>query len=200
MIYIFDELDKLDEEFLQNCDKQLSSQRRDKIKKHKTVKSKIQSAVVYLLLRQALSSEFGIDEAVEFVYNKNGKPQLKDYPHIHFCLSHCKTAAACVLSDNEVGVDVQHITPVSQSLAKRVLTEDKFLEFQTSQAPDEYFCRVWTIKESFLKLSGKGIAGILSGIDSKDITDITLFRGKDYFCCSTGKDIETYIHCSEAQG
>jgi len=215
MLYIFDELESLKDDFLERCEPLLSIQRLEKVKKFKNKDSKIQSAAVFLLLRFALYHEFDIDEAPEFVYNDNGKPSLKDYPEIHFNLSHCKTAVACALSNEEVGVDIQDVKPVKDNLIKRVLTEQEFnvmlrrehssvmfshgtkpapehyretLSPTQTITPDEYFSKLWTIKESIIKKTGQGIGDILTGINSESIDDITVINNKNYYCSVTMKD------------
>ena len=186
MLYIFDETDKLEDMPLGL----LSDERREKALKHRFPLDKKLSIVVYLLLCFALNEEYGIEGPVEFMYNENGKPVLRDYPEIHFNLSHCKRAAACVVSNNEVGVDVQDVRRIPDKVAKRVLTESEYKIFTTAQAPDEYFCEIWTIKESFVKLTGRGIREDFRNIPVKSITDKTLYRGEGYFCCVTGSDIQ----------
>jgi len=189
MIYIFDELDKVDDEYLKNCEMFLSAQRKAKVKRLKTFQGKLQSTMVYILLRHALHLEYAIDEAVIFEYNENRKPYLKDYPHIYFSLSHCKSAVACTISESEIGVDIQDIRPVTDRLAKRVLTDNEYNEFLKSTSPDEYFCKIWTIKEAYLKKTGQGIGSILSEIDTNKIKDITLVQDKNYYCCATESDM-----------
>jgi len=185
MLYIFDEIDKLEDLPMDL----LSDERREKALKYRSPSARKLSVGVYLLLRLAVKEEYGIEEAVEFGYNENGKPFLKDYPHIHFNLSHCKKAAACAVSDNEVGVDVQETRPVSDKVAKRVLTEAEYEKFKVAQIPDDYFCEIWTIKESFLKRTGQGIRVDLRTISEESITDRTVYRGDSYFCCVTGSDV-----------
>ena len=185
MLYIFDEVDKLEDLPMDR----LSDERRDKALRYRFSLSRKLSVGVYLLLCLALKEEFGIEEAVVFGYNENGKPFLKDYPHIHFNLSHCKKAVACAVSDSEVGVDIQDIRPVSDKVAKRVLTEVEHKRFKQAQVPDEYFCEIWTVKESFLKRTGQGIRADLREISADGITEKTVYRGDGYYCCVTGLNV-----------
>jgi len=190
MLYIFNDLDKLDDDFPESVMYLLSEQRRMKVRRIQSSAGKKASAVVYLLLRCALKSLYGIDRIVDFEYVKNGKPVLKDYPQIHFSLSHTQNAAACVVADIPAGVDVQQIKPISDKVAKRVLTVEEFKNFKDSVTPDEYFCEMWTIKESFLKQSGKGIAVEMREISAGSISDKMVFKGKDYFCCISGQNAQ----------
>ena len=186
MLYIFDEIDNIEDGFPESIKTLLSAERFEKIKRLRSPQKKKASAIAYLLLRLAISETYGINEAVEFSYGDKGKPHLKSYPHIHFNLSHSNEVAACVISNNEVGVDVQYIKPVNDSLARRVLTESEYAGFKSSKMPDEYFCEIWTVKESYLKQTGKGITTELRDVAADEITDKTIYRSNDYFCCVCG--------------
>jgi len=193
MLYIFDETDILDKGFLTSKMSLLSEDRQAKIRRLRSFAHSNASAIVYLLLRLALKENYDINEAVLFDYTEKGKPILKDYPHIHFNLSHSNSIAACVVNDTPVGVDVQQIKNVSDKVAGRVLTEKELLTFKSSLAPIEYFCKIWTIKESFLKRSGQGITTDLREISADDLKEIITFRGLNYFCSVCGQFLSEVV-------
>ncbi|MCL2223133.1 MAG: 4'-phosphopantetheinyl transferase superfamily protein [Oscillospiraceae bacterium] len=185
MLYIFDEVGKLSDDFHIRLAPYLSQERIEKIGRIKSSSQKGLSAAVYALLRYALAVKYGIDEPVLFDYGKNEKPRLKDFPYIHFNLSHTASAVACALSDSPIGVDVQRISNVSDKVAERVLTKQEFKEFLQTENQDEYFCRLWTIKESLLKQTGQGIAAEFREMSADGFSDITVYKGDDYYCCIT---------------
>ena len=199
MLYIFDGLELLSNDFLVSADQFLSIQRREKIMSLKKTVSKVQSAVAYLLLRFALRTGHGINEAVEFSFTATGKPLLKDYGYIHFSLSHCKSAVACALSDADIGVDIQEIRPVTDKLLRRVLTEEEYCDYVSLKQNElKYFCKLWTIKEAYLKKTGQGIGNILSSINANEIQDITVLSDKNYFCCVTKEnEVIRKVSCDE---
>ena len=57
---------------------------------------------------------------------KQGKPYFFRWPEIYFNLSHCRSACACILSDREAGIDVEHRFPYKESLARRVCHEKEW--------------------------------------------------------------------------
>jgi len=189
MLYIFEEADKIDDDIPETMLSRLSKNRRTKVLEIKPPLSKKTSVAVYLLLRRALFDVYGIDEVVEFEYTAKGKPLLKDHPHIHFNFSHSKNLASCAVSDNEVGVDIQHIVTVSEAVARRVLSDKEYAGFNTAANKDEYFCEIWTVKESFLKKTGQGITEDIRNITADSVTDKMIYRGMDYFCCVCGNDM-----------
>jgi len=168
----------------------LSEQRVNKIVKLRSERDRINCALVYLLLRKALFDEFGIDEAVEFGFGNFRKPYLIGYPEIFFSLSHSYDVAACVVAGEEVGVDVQKITRVSDKAAKRVLTVNEYAEFSLHSDPDDYFCRVWTMKESYIKMTGKGLATELDKLASNNIEKIRVIKRDGYYCSVCGPQSE----------
>ena len=81
--------------------------------------------------------------------------------------------AACVVSLSPVGVDVEDVREFKESLARYVLNDDEYAAVMASPHPDREFIRLWTMKESYLKLTGEGITRDLKTV----LTDI----GKYHF-------------------
>lgn len=120
------------------------------------------------LLSRALG-EFGSplseDDAL---YGENGKPYFKD-GGIFFNLSHSGHLAACVMSDEgPAGIDVEEISGARMEVARRFFSageNDALLSAKSDSERDALFTRLWTLKESFLKAKGTGLADDLSSID-----------------------------------
>ena len=91
-------------------------------------------------------------------YGENGKPRLVHHPDIHFSLSHSGTLAVCAVADRAVGVDVERPRAVSEALVRRVLTAEEQTWLAGQADPKVAFIRLWTRKESFLKLTGQGLS------------------------------------------
>ena len=182
MLYLINNVDSLGDEFSERVMLLLSEERREKVQRLHSKNGRLESIAAYMLLRLALHDIYGINEAVDFIYMDKGKPLLKDYPQIHFNISHTKGTAASVVSDHEVGVDVQSIRSVSDNTAKRVLTNDEYSKFKSAQNPFEYFCEVWAIKESYMKMTGQGIAAAFKKLPVDEIKNIHVFRENDYYC------------------
>ena len=154
MLYINDQLYDFP---LDEALDQLSPQRREQAMKYKHEFGQRASAAAYLLLCQGLREEYGIEEKPVFVYGEHGKPSLADYPHIHFSLSHCREAAACLVSDRPVGVDIETIRPLRPSLVEYTMNADEIGQIRNSDNPDLLFTRLWTQKEALAKCLGRGI-------------------------------------------
>ena len=146
--------------------------------------------IAYLILMYGLKKEHGIEKPPGFIYNEHGKPYLAEHPHIFFNISHCKAGVVCVLSEDEVGIDMQEIRPFDIDVAKRVCQEYELEDILRCNSPERYFCKLWTIKESFVKLHG-GSAIPFSSFDARSLSEqlsptAVYHWGKEYHICCFG--------------
>lgn len=157
--------------------------------------------------------EFCLEDELE--KEELGKPFLKNYPQVHFNISHGKDMVVCGVGTSPLGVDVEAIRPVKRSMSRRVLTpgEQVFLEESEKNGGENGwyrdFFRLWTLKESYVKAVGKGLSIdfttlefiLAEGKKKSENPDIRrLFPGKkekqkqEYFlmeeviCCRLGEE------------
>ncbi|MFQ9702537.1 MAG: 4'-phosphopantetheinyl transferase family protein [Enterocloster clostridioformis] len=67
----------------------------------------------------------------------------------------------CAVADRALGVDTERIRPFKEGLMRRVCSESErgfVLEGRSEAARQERFFRLWTLKESFVKAIGRGLA------------------------------------------
>ena len=168
----------------------MSEQRLEKINDIKNEKVREEKICAFALLRYVLFMEYGITEAPEFSYGEREKPYLKNFPHIFFSLSHAGGYSACAVSDMEIGIDLQDYRPMKENISEKICTRKEIYEVYggESPSPSETTCRLWCMKESYGKLTGKGFAEGFDSIETGDlreknvlkVTDIRL-DGKDFF-------------------
>ena len=108
-----------------------------------------------LLLAHALR-DAGISD-LDLGRLSDGKPVLKNNPDVHFNLSHSGTLAVCAVSDQPVGADVERIQKPDAGVAALCFQTAEQEWINQSAAPDRAFTRLWTRKESYLKLIGTGL-------------------------------------------
>ncbi|MCH5186031.1 MAG: 4'-phosphopantetheinyl transferase superfamily protein [Oscillospiraceae bacterium] len=133
----------------------------------------------YALLKKALGY-YGIhDPDIENNIEKNhyGKPYLKNIP-LFFNISHCRGLAACAVHTSEIGIDAENIREYKPGILKRVLTPGELAYFNECENKDEIFFRLWTLKESYIKNIGMGLAFPLGNIEF-DISDIRNIKSSD---------------------
>ncbi len=93
---------------------------------------------------------------------EHGKPFLKGDP-FYFNLSHSGGIIVCAAEDTPVGVDVEKLRPFSERLMRRICTPGERTLVEGLKDRDKALTQLWTMKESYMKYTGKGFAqGILS--------------------------------------
>jgi len=98
---------------------------------------------------RCLLAEFGYSDA-DLFYDENGKPHLKNGKHIS--ITHSFTFSVVIVSDNEVGIDIE------MQREKIGVIAYKFMDYESQylQHQDEDYIRkltvIWCIKESLYKL------------------------------------------------
>lgn len=143
---------------------EISEQRREQALKFKHELGKRLCVLAYQLLKRGLAEVYGIRENPVFEYNEHGKPKIVGHPEIFFNLSHCKEAAICVVSDQPVGVDVESVRSFNESLVRYTMNETEIKEIESAEDQAIAFIRLWTMKESALKLIGTGISNELKQV------------------------------------
>ena len=136
------------------------------------------SAAAGLLLMRALD-EAGISRDVVVSKNSHGKPYLRDHSTFHFSLSHSGSIAICAISDTPIGCDVQKISSTRPQVARRFFTPAEQLCLQGSAAPQAQFARIWTRKESYVKMRGLGISAC--PLTSFDVSGTTTLPGAVFY-------------------
>ncbi len=136
------------------------------------------------LLHVGLKDLYGIgleaQDQPAILKGEHGKPYLEDFPYIHYNISHTDGMAACVIGDRELGIDVERIRPFRENVLRKVFSDSERLRME--ELPEEersqYFFRLWTLKESYLKAMGLGITVPLTSISFEWKKDSPLV------CCS----------------
>lgn len=163
--------------------------RKEKALKYRRPRDRYLCAEAFLLLREALEKCCGIDGDISFVYGPSGKPGLAGHEDIHFNISHCSGCVACAIGDSPVGIDVEDIQ-YDEALVDAVLNGDEAAMVRSAEKPAVEFTRLWTMKESLLKMTGEGIRddmkGVLAGSDARFETRINEVRG--YVLSATERD------------
>jgi len=116
-----------------------------------------QKEVARNLINYGLLHEYGIT-GEEIVKSPLGKPEFKNERNIKLSISHCEGAVAVLLSDHEVGIDVERVRRYEREAARRILTEKEWSVLsKEKENPEELFFRYWTLKESYIKALGAGL-------------------------------------------
>lgn len=139
----------------------LSPYRQQKIAILKHEKDKNRSLGAGIALDHALETYGLREKSVEYEFGEWGKPSLKYQPGIHFSLSHSGDYAICSIGDRPMGNDIELIKEGRLNVADRFFAKEELdwmYAVQDEAEVTERMFRIWTMKEGFLKATGKGIS------------------------------------------
>lgn len=131
---------------LESC----SEERRKRAEQLFWEEDRCRSVAASALLDCALRSRGVREKTVRYAFGPAGKPVISGLPGFHFSLSHSGDMAMCAVSDREIGADLQKNRPVSDRVKRR------FFSQREQESSD--LLRLWTMKESYGKLTGEGIS------------------------------------------
>lgn len=112
------------------------------------------------MLMELMQRAFGVDayEHLEVEKNEHGKLFFRDYPDYCFNISHCKAAIAVAVAARPIGIDIEQMRRVEQSLIDYTMNDSEQRQIREANDPTRYFIRLWTQKEAALKCRGTGLA------------------------------------------
>ena len=176
-------------EHLQN---DILSFRKDIVFDKKNEKDRLRSIAASYALKQALLNA-GITASEDKIrYNEKGK-LLIDGCYVN--LSHSGDMAVCVSDENECGVDLERISRFmkmtdKEGMIKRILSESEIKYYEGLSRDDKavYLCEKWTAKESYVKMTGEGIAEISNDIPG-DVIINTVRISSEYIMSTCARRI-----------
>ena len=105
-----------------------------------------------LLMRRLL----GVHEDGQIVEASHGKPSLAGKGP-QFNLSHAGEYAILAVGDSPCGVDIERMGRMKPLAAKYCMTPEEYAFFTRTDRPEDFFCAIWTGKESVMKGTGLGM-------------------------------------------
>lgn len=132
----------------------LPEERKQKIMRFKYSEDRRQSLGAGLLLGKVLKSH-GISMN-DIKIGNGGKPEVEG---VCFNLSHSGEYAVCAVSESCVGCDVEKIANAPLRMAEKYFGENEIRHLAeiSEEKRNEEFYRIWTMKESYLKMTGEGL-------------------------------------------
>lgn len=125
--------------------------------------------VTRVLMRTLLGRALGVaPQTLQFTCNAWGRPELQPPAPIHFNVSHTAGLVVCLVSSHpDIGVDTEHCSraPDLLALAPTVFAPQELRDLTalSTHAQARRAVELWTLKESYLKARGTGLALPLDG-------------------------------------
>lgn len=135
-----------------------------------------------ILARVIIRNSLGISSRqITFGDNGHGKPLLQGYPDYHFNISHSGDWIVYAESDCEVGIDIEMTKPVNCKIAKRFFSPEEYRDLMCKSHSEKqnYFYDLWTLKESYIKATGRGLGASLSSFYINAVKDKITFKSNE---------------------
>ena len=112
-----------------------------------------------MLLRDAVFNEYGVStDNLDIENGEHGKPYFVQRRDIHFNISHSGCYVAVAVGEYPLGVDVQTVREVKQSLIEKLCDDNEKRFVEQSGDKDKAFITLWALKESYIKAIGTGMS------------------------------------------
>ena len=117
----------------------------------------------------------------EICRNSRGKPYFSGDAPLPFGISHSNGIAAAALGDAEcadIGFDLEIVRDGidTDAIAKRYFSEKELGQLAKSDTPSDLFFSIWTAKEAYAKLDGRGLAAVISENNEQTYENAYLYR------------------------
>jgi Phosphopantetheinyl transferase len=175
----------------QACAALLTPQEQQRWQRYKSGRHRRESLATRALMRIALSQHRSLQpEAWRLRENQHGKPYLDPDCGLQFNLSNSLNLVVCLVSENsEVGVDVEAHTraPQIMEVIQRVFSpaERAQLDLLDQAGKLDRVLSLWTLKESYIKARGMGLALPLQKISF-------LFGGPKGICLQIDPEVDRF--------
>lgn len=170
-------------------------ERKKEINSISNVKRKLESTAVTILLHNLLE-DYGFKKD-ELIKDEKGAPKLKNQKEIFCSLSHSKEYVCCAISDEPIGVDIQEMKEGKCEGISRRFFHEKEQKLYKQNPTLETFYKIWTTKESYLKMLGCGLPGkmnsfyldinenIIYSNEGRQLANVIFESHKPYLLCVT---------------
>ncbi len=160
----------------------LSFERRIRIFNFTNEADKKRSLLAELLIKKETNEHTGIPvDKVRIGFNQYGKPYIPNTRNFKFNVSHSGSFVVIAVNKYSIGIDIEQIKEIDMAIAKRFFTgnEYAFIEsLEKSADRIDAFYQLWTLKESYIKATGKGLRIPLNSFEFLTKDEI-IFRDKN---------------------
>lgn len=144
----------------------VGTERRKKVIRYRMPDDRKRSLAAGLIIRKILN-ENGLSED-SLKYSENGKP-LAD--NLFFNISHAGDYVVGVSSDREVRCDIEKIVDAPLEVADRFFHLKEAEYIKSAEDKNRAFFTLWTLKESYMKMTGRGMNLPLDSFEVVPMTD-----------------------------
>ena len=131
----------------------VGTERRKKVLQYRRPDDRKRSLGAGIIIKKILKEQ-GISEK-NLKYSENEKPVADT---LYFNVSHAGDYVVGVSSDCEVGCDIEKIEDAPLEIAERFFYSRESEYIKSAEDKNKAFFILWTLKESYMKMTGKGMS------------------------------------------
>jgi len=121
-----------------------------------------------LLIRDVIREKTGLtNEEISFTTNEYGKPFLENRQDVQFNLSHSGVWVVGAVDTQPVGIDVEQVQTIDLAISENYFSPDEHQDLMSKPDKFDYFFTLWALKESYIKILGKGLSHPLNAFSVK---------------------------------
>lgn len=168
---------------------QIDEIRRKKIMRYHMPDDRKRSLAAGIIIKHILN-ENGLSEN-SLSCSENGKP-LAD--GLFFNVSHSGNYVVGVVSDCEVGCDIEKVSSAPMKVAQHYFSPAESEYMNSEPDKDRAFFTIWTLKESYMKMTGQGLSLALDSFEIlKTVNGFSLGKTPERQCFFRTLEFDGYI-------
>ncbi|QQZ09009.1 4'-phosphopantetheinyl transferase family protein [Heyndrickxia vini] len=164
---------------------------KDYLMKYKKFADRYNSLLALSLAKKLTNKK--LSAQLNLLHTELGQPFLMGH-HEHISISHCENTIVVAMSTNKVGIDVEK--KLSTVGYKLFLADEEYELLNNSKNRADLLTSIWTLKEAYLKLKGKGFFIDPTNISFNKIKERWFL--KDDFCSFLSRDLPNGMKLSIA--
>lgn len=211
--------EKIDPFLLEQLLNRVAPDKKARLKRFYHMEDTLRGLFADLLMRDVIMRKTGLsNEEISFTANYYGKPFLEGREDVQFNLSHSGVWVVGAIDNQPVGIDVEQVQSIDLAISRNYYSPDEHRDLMSKDDKFDYFFTLWALKESYIKILGKGLSHpldafsikfitpdeIIINVESKRIDDI-FFRqyhidnGYKMAVCAAHDRIPQHVHRLETQ-
>ncbi len=190
------DISEIPDEELKNCFHHISKEKQEKIRRYRDTHAQKLSIGGEWLARKLLS-DYSKISPYDLIISRDGfgKPYSLNLPGIFFNISHSENFIAAVISDRQVGIDIEKLRFLPVKASQKICCDDELyyifgknradIDFDKELSPDviKRFLEIWTAKEAYYKCIGTGIKNPKAFNILSCNANLMKFKEKDCLIC-----------------
>ena len=160
--------EKIDPVVLEQLLNRVSPDKKARLKRFYRQEDTLRGLFADLLIRDVIMRKTGLkNEEIAFTPNYYGKPFLEGRDDIQFNLSHSGAWVVGVIDSRPVGIDVEQVQSIDLAISRNYYSPDEHRDLMSKDDKFDYFFTLWALKESYIKILGKGLSHPLDAFSIK---------------------------------